>query len=37
MLLLNPYYLETLFGNQLQESYLKSLNKEKEKRKKKQQ
>ena len=35
ILLLNPYYLETLFGNQLQESYLKSLNKEKEKRKKK--
>lgn len=37
ILLLNPYYLETLFGSQLQESYLKSLNKEKEKRKKQQQ
>ena len=34
---MNPYYLETLFGNLLQESSLKSLNKEKEKRKKQQQ
>ena len=31
---MNPYYLETLFGNLLQEISLKSLNKEKEKRKK---
>ena len=37
ILLLNPYYLETLFGSQLQESNLKSLNKDKEKRKQQQQ
>lgn len=37
ILLLNPYYLETLFGSQLQESYLKSLNKEIEKKKQQQQ